>query len=157
MDYKYCYIEIYRITIIPDGRKIMEKRPFSDKSSKPTDITLKSTLKDLYPEYSSLMDTTSSFGKCWNFIKGSGWMMKVHKKNKALFYIIPLKNEFKISLTIRDEERSAFLEDDKLRMFQEIIQSAKKYREGYALVFQIIDSVSFGKFEIFIKKLIPYR
>ena len=135
----------------------MEERPFLDKVAEPTDVTLRQALGDLYIYYGCLMDITHSFFQDWNFSKTSGWILKVYQKNKALFYLIPLKNEFKISLAIRDNERDAFLDDDELKMFHERISSAKKYREGYALLFQVNGDDEYKNLEIFIKKLIPLR
>lgn len=84
-------------------------------------------------------------------------MLKVHQKNKALFYLIPLKNKFKISLALRENERDAFLDDNELKIFNEILLSPMKYREGYAMVFQVNEDDEYEDFEIFIKKLILLR
>ncbi|HMK54172.1 MAG TPA: DUF3788 family protein, partial [Methanobacteriaceae archaeon] len=132
----------------------MEKRPFLDSDIKPVDSTLKSTLDNSYSYYESLMGIADSYLKDWNFSKSSGWMLKVHDKNKALFYIIPLKGEFKVSMAIRENERNAFLEDNDLEAIQGMIKSAKKYREGYALRFDIKNSEDFKIVKLLIKKLI---
>ena len=135
----------------------MEKRPFSDQSSEPTEDKLKVILNDFYPYYERLKNITNSFNQNWNFSKTSGWMFKVHKSNKALFYMIPLNNEFKISLAIRDNERNFFLDDNDFKIFHKMILSAKKYREGYSLIFRVAGRDDYNNLEFFIKKLIKLR
>lgn len=136
---------------------ILEERPFLDKALKPTEQTLQPALGETYTYYEKLMDTSSTFSKDWNFSKSSGWMLKVHDKKKALFYLIPLKNEFKISMAIRENERKASLEDIELKAIHEMIKSSRKYREGYALQFNIINDNDYKILELLIKKLIVIR
>lgn len=135
----------------------MEERPFMDKTTKPTEEELKQTLEESYILYQNLMEITDSFLKDWNFSKSSGWMLKVHDKKKALFYLIPLKGGFKISMAIRENERNAFLEDSELEIIHDIIKSSKNYREGYALRFDIKGDQDFKIQELLIKKLIAFR
>jgi len=84
-------------------------------------------------------------------------MLKVHDKNKALFYIIPLNGEFKISMAIRENERNTFLEDNELEAIHDMIKSAKKYREGCALRFEVKNNDDFKIISLLIKKLIDIR
>lgn len=135
----------------------MAERSFLDKNSKPAEDTLKSTLGATFDYYGHLADISDSFLKEWNFSKSSGWMLKVHTKKKALFYLIPLKNEFKISMAIREDERKVFLEDNELKLIHTVIKSAKKYSEGYALRFDVKDNADFKMPELLIRKLIAIR
>jgi len=84
-------------------------------------------------------------------------MLKVHDKNKALFYIIPLNGEFKISMAIRENERNTFLEDNELKVIHGMIKSAKKYREGYTLRFEVKNNENFKIISLLIKKLVDLR
>lgn len=135
----------------------MEERPFLDKNSKPTMQTLQSALGETCTYYDKLMGTASTFSQDWNFSKSSGWMLKVHNRKKALFYLIPLKNEFVISMAIRENERKIVLDDIELKTIHEIIKSAKKYREGYALRFNIKNDADFEMPKLLIEKLIVLR
>ena len=135
----------------------MEKRPFLDRNSMPNEQMMQSTLGETCTYYENLMDITGSFSKDWNFSKSGGWMLKVHDKKKALFYLIPLKNEFIISMAIRENERKVFLGDDELKTIHGVIKSAKKYREGYALRFNIKNETDFEMPGLLIKKLIMLR
>ncbi len=134
----------------------MAERFFSDESTKPNENNLKTVLGDVYNEYKSIMEISDFFSKDWNFSKSSGWMLKVHDKKKALFYLIPLKQEFKISMAIRGSERETLVEDVELEKIHQIILSAKKYREGFVIRFSSNDE----EYETFIKlirKLIILR
>lgn len=133
------------------------KRPFISKSNKPINETLKSVLIDVYPYYEELMRITKDFNHDWNFSKSSGWMLKIHSKNKALFYLIPLENSMRISLAIRENEREVFMKDPDLEIFQNMFESARKYREGYSLVFMVTDRDVHEKFKSFLNKLILLR
>jgi hypothetical protein len=81
----------------------------------------------------------------------------VHDGKKALYYLIPLEQSFKISLTVREQEKAAFLSDKGLRQMHNQLSKAKKYPEGYALQFLIDDHTSFSELIIFIKKLTEIR
>ena len=95
----------------------MVERVFLDESKKPSAQSLKTSFGNSYNNYNDLMDITESFSKDWNFSKTSGWMLKVHNKKKALFYVIPMEKEFKISMALRDNERKLFIKDADLEMF----------------------------------------
>jgi Protein of unknown function (DUF3788) len=130
---------------------------FLDGDFKPTEDALKPVLGNVYEYYERLMNIADSFITDWNFSKRSGWMLKAYDKKKVLFYIIPLKNEFKISLAIRENERKAFLKDDELKMIHSTIKSAKQYREGFALRFNVNNDEYFEVIESLILKLIAIR
>ena len=135
----------------------MAERPFLDKSNKPTEQTIQAALGSTYIYYKKVIGLASSYLQEWTFTKSSGWMLKLYDRKKALFYLIPLKNGFKLSLTIRDDERDAFLRDGELAIMHDKISSSKKYTEGFALQFDIANKSEFQPLELFIQKLIAIR
>ena len=135
----------------------MEIRPFLDENTKPTEKALKPILGNVFEYYKRLINIADSFTMDWNFSKSSGWMLKAHNKKKALFYIIPLENEFKINMAIRENERKTFLKDDELKTIHSKIKSAKEYREGFELRFEVKDDEHFKVIESLIKKLTAIR
>jgi hypothetical protein len=137
--------------------KNMKQRPFLDKSNKPAEQSLQSSLGNAYPYYESVIDIAAAFLHEWTFSRSSGWILKVNDRKKALFYLIPLKDAFKISLTMRESERAALLRDKDLAEMLAAISSSKKYAEGFALQFVIADEKGFKSFELFIRKLITMR
>ena len=135
----------------------MEIRPFLDENTKPTEKALKPILGNVFEYYKRLINIADSFTMDWNFSKNSGWMLKAHNKKKSLFYIIPLENKFKINMAIRENERKTFLKDDELKTIHSKIKSAKEYREGFELRFEVKDDEHFKVIESLIKKLTAIR
>jgi hypothetical protein len=135
----------------------VNERPFLDKSNKPTEQNMQSALGNMFVCFKEVIDLASSYSQEWMFTKSSGWMLKIYDPKKALFYLIPLNDGFKISLAIREDEQKAFLCDDELGVMQEKISSSKKYSEGYALQFDIANKNDFQLVELFIRKLIAIR
>jgi hypothetical protein len=135
----------------------MGNKLFLDPAHKPDEKSLESVLGRVYPLYQSLLTLTGKFSRDWNFSKSGGWMLKVHGNKKALLYLIPMENEFKISMAIREKEREAFMSDPKFQSIHPLIYAAKKFVEGYALQFMITNEDDFQKFEGFLTQLISLR
>ncbi|MFZ1081668.1 MAG: DUF3788 family protein [Candidatus Kryptoniota bacterium] len=135
----------------------MEERPFSRKTLTPTEEVLKKELASVAPCYHQLMDVTKTFSKEWNYSKSGGWMQKVFDNKKALLYLIPLRNKFSLSLTVRENEREVLLNDIEIDSHKEQLAQAKKYSEGYAMRFLINNKESFLETVLFIKKIIALR
>lgn len=135
----------------------METRPFNNQSEKPTHTNLKIALGNSYKYYLELEELSKTFKREWNYSKLSGWMQKVFGNKKALYYLIPFPDSFKISLTVRENERTEFLIDETLDEIYQLLEGAKKYSEGYALQFIITDRSSFLPCGNLILKIIDKR
>ena len=103
------------------------------------------------------MKNTKTFSKEWNYSKSSGWIQKVFDNKKALLYLIPLTNQFIISMTVRENEREILLNDKEIDFHKEQLKQAKKYSEGFAMRFSVSDKESFSSSIIFIMKIIALR
>jgi hypothetical protein len=84
-------------------------------------------------------------------------MLKISDRKKALLYIVPLNAGFNISLTLRENEREVFIDDEELGSLRKMISSAKKYPEGFALQFDIAIQDDFQPVELLLIKLISLR
>ncbi len=135
----------------------MNQRPFTDKSIHPDEQLLKGALGKTYKFYVELDSLTALFKKDWNFSKASGWMQKVHDGKKALYYFIPLKGAFIISLAVREQEKDDFLTMKSLTELHDELKNAKKYSEGYALKFHVVDAASFSTCLLLIRSLVEKR
>ncbi len=135
----------------------MKERPFLDNSGKPTEQAMRAALGGAHTYYKKVIGLVNSYSQEWTFTKSSGWMLKVFDRKKALLYLIPLHDGFKISLAIRENEREAFLRDDELEIMHDRISSAKKYSEGFALQFDVANRKESQPVELFIGKLIAIR
>lgn len=132
-------------------------KTYFNKSIKPTDGDLEKILNETFQFYNELNELTRNFIKEWIFSKRSGWMLKVHDKKKALYYLIPLESSFRLSLAIRETEKKTLIQNKELIEIKEQIIAAKKYSEGFALQFTITDSTSFIPIRKFIELLIKMR
>ena len=135
----------------------MKDRPFPDKSITPTAQAIQIALGSAHAYYKKVLGLVSTYSQEWAFSKSSGWILKVYDRKKALFYLIPLNDGFKISLTIRENERHVFLLDEELGMLHDKISLSRKYPEGFSLRFDIAGKNEFQPVELFIKKLITIR
>jgi len=136
----------------------MEERYFTDKSNKPTDIALVTVLKQAYLYYTKINDLAKNCSKDWYFSKSGGWILKYFGKNKSLFYLIPLKNALKVSLTLRENEKELILNEQLLnKILLNKIENAKKFAEGYAIQIVVSLEKDYHIFEELIKKLIGLR
>ena len=135
----------------------MEERPFSDPAIAPTPASLKKVLKSTFEFYQKLMKQADGFHQEWNFSKHSGWMQKMSDNKKALFYFIPLEDSYRISLTVREQEREQLLKNNSMKTMHPMLQAAKKYPEGYALFFTILTPEDANDCLLLIGQLISMR
>ena len=136
----------------------MSERPFLDPGDRPNDPDLLAgALGDATPCWFRLLGIAAGFGAEWSCTAGGGWMLKVFDRKKALLYLVPLREAFKVSLTIREPERTAFLEDESLAPLHDRIRDAKRHPEGYALYFEVAGVTDTRPLETFIGKLVAAR
>jgi hypothetical protein len=132
-------------------------RPFVDPSIEPTDEAVESTLGASSGHYRSILRLCPGFGRAWTYSKGSGWLLKVSDRQKALVYLIPLREAFKANLTIREAERDAFLADPAFAALQPQLTGARKLPEGFALYFDVDASSDAAPLLALIEKLVAAR
>ncbi len=135
----------------------MADRPFVDKTTKPDLESLSKVMGDVFQYYEKLNELTTNFKHTWNYSKGSGWLEKVENKKKALFYLIPLNDSFKISMAIRENEREFIVNDNSLSVYKKIVNEAKKYSEGYNIQFDVANNDEFDIAKQFIEIIIKLR
>jgi len=135
----------------------MYEGPFAEKSAKPTEAALKKALGKSFPVYLEATSLAAGFKQDWNHSKGSGWMLKVHDRKKALYYLTPFRGSLMIGMAIREREWEAFLEDEELVMIHDLLLGAKKYSEGYAVRFTIANQADYKPCGALIGKLIEKR
>jgi hypothetical protein len=133
------------------------ERPFMDRGHRPDDPELAEALADAFPSWSSLVAIAAGFAAEWSFAGRSGWLLKISDRGKALLYLVPLRSAFRASLTIREAERVGFLADPDLAAIHDQIRDARRYPEGYALLFDIDAGSKAGTVESFLGKLVAVR
>jgi len=135
----------------------MEEHIFTDKLHEPTVHDIQNALGEVSTLAGTLLDISAAYSKVWTYTKSSGWMLKVCDRKKALFYLIPFENAFAVSMAVRESERETFLQDAELEKINDLLLSAKKFSEGYAIRFHIANAGEFGIVKLFIQKLIKIR
>ena len=135
----------------------MEIRPFLEKDQPPKLESLQQVLKKAYAYYLDICRLATAFSQEWSYSKGSGWMLKVYKRQKALFYLIPLAELLRISMAIREEEKIRMLEDPALESYWPMLRQAKSFSEGFQLQFFVSDNQSWENFRAFITQLLVMR
>lgn len=135
----------------------MADRPFLAQSNKPNDESLQAALGPAYADYRAILGHATAFAQDWTFTRTDGWVLKIHDRKKALLYLIPLNQGFRMSMAIREKEREALLQDPGLASVHEAISSARKYPEGFALAFEVDGQSAIGPAELLITKLIAER
>ena len=136
---------------------MVSERPFLDPGRRPEPEELVEVLGDATPFWFRLLGIAAGFRVEWGFTGTGGWMLKVFDRTKALLYLVPLLGAFKVSLTIRETERAAFLEDESLALPRNQIRGAKRYPEGYALYFEVAGGTDIRPLETLIGKLVAVR
>jgi hypothetical protein len=111
---------------------------FHSKASFPDDLSLKKALATVYPAYKKLLTLIEAYPREWKFYGPKiGWQLKVTKKGKALFYLIPQNGLFRLGFAVRDKEKEVLLNSKLPIKAKEELAIAKRYPEGYPLKLQV--------------------
>jgi hypothetical protein len=107
---------------------------FTRKDAAPDDSALKRALGAVHPAYKEILTMIESYAREWKFYGARlGWQLKVSQKGKALFYLIPLDNSFRLGFAVRDKEKEVLLTLKLPAKVKEELAEAKRYPEGYPL------------------------
>jgi hypothetical protein len=132
-------------------------RAFTDPGQEPTLEAVESTMADLGPRFRSLLRRTRGLSSVWTFSKGSGWLLKIQDRRKALCYVIPHDGGFVIRGTVREPEREALSQADGLEPMRTELESARKYPEGYLVQMDVFDHDRADLLDRFIDELMKLR
>ena len=135
----------------------MSERPFLGKAQKPDAAALEVALGPAFAFYRDLTDLCDGFKQEWLHSKGSGWMLKVADGKKALCYVIPLEDTFRVSMAIRESERAALLESEHMADYWALLTSARKFAEGYSVAFDVTADPSYEHCKGFVCRIMEER
>jgi|BarGraNGADG00312_1021997.scaffolds.fasta_scaffold44726_2 Protein of unknown function (DUF3788) len=135
----------------------MTERPFLGKDQKPDAAALEVTLGPAFVFYRDLTGLCDAFKREWAHTKGSGWMLKVSDGKKALCFVIPLEDSFRVSMAIRESEHSALLESADMADYRDLLASARKFAEGYSVVFDVATDPAYEHCSRFVCRIIEVR
>ena len=135
----------------------MKRRLFIDSSVTPTEALLRKQLGTAIDYYTTILGVSGAYRKQWQFSRGNGWILRVDDMRKALYYLIAFDEGVEISLTVRDEERAAFLESKECEKVYPQLEAGTRYSEGYALRFEIESTEQCKSVVQFIEELMKVR
>jgi hypothetical protein len=111
---------------------------FNRKETIPDDLKLKEALGTLFPAYKELLMLIESYEHEWKFYGSKiGWQFKVRHKGKALFYLTPQAESFRLGFAVRDKEKEVLLSSKLPAKAKAELAAAKRYPEGWPLRMQV--------------------
>jgi hypothetical protein len=135
----------------------MKKRLFTDADVTPTEALLRKQLGKAMDYYMAVVSKSGDYRKQWHYSRGNGWILKVDDMHKALYYLIAFDEGIEISLTVRDGERAAFLQNKEFDALRPQFEKATKYSEGYALRFEVESAEECKSVTKFLSELMAVR
>jgi hypothetical protein len=135
----------------------MKKRLFTDINTTPSEALLRKHLGSAMQYYTTIMDISGEYRKQWQYNRGNGWIQRVDDMRRTLFYLIAFEEGVEISLSVRDEERTAFLTNKECANVFPQIADGVKYSEGYALRFEVESSEECKAVTRFLSELMKLR
>ncbi|HEY6951642.1 MAG TPA: DUF3788 family protein [Bacteroidota bacterium] len=128
------------------------------KPAAPTDAKLKRMLGDRFAEYQSLLKLTAPCPHEWMFYGPKyGWKIKFVGKEKVLLYFTPRENSFSVGFAVRDAEREALMNSELPSATKEKLGSAKRFPEGYPLLFGVSRKSDMSPVRLVIETLMSMR
>jgi len=135
----------------------VSERPFLEKAQKPGIAALEVALGPAFAFYRDLTDLCDGLRQEWVHTEGSGWMLKVADGKKALCYVLPLEDSFRVSMAIRESERAALLESEDMADYGALLTSARRFAEGYSVAFDVTGGSSYDQCRGFVCRIMEER
>jgi hypothetical protein len=134
------------------------KIAFNSKGAAPREAALERELGPTYPLYEEILRLAGGLPHEWKFYGPKhGWQFKVQQKGKALFYLLPLVNSFRLGFAVRERERDVLLKSKLPAKMKEELRAAKKYGEGYPVRLDVAKAADLGPVRTVIKILLSLR
>ena len=114
---------------------------FTDKLCPPEDCAVEEVLGRLYPHYLVLRSLCHDFMQEWRFPgKKYGWVLKVERKRKAVFWLTPLQNAYRIGFIVRLGEQEPLLEQIQPGVVRSALEHPTVYPEGLGFSLTVAES-----------------
>lgn len=112
---------------------------FPDEKRKPAESDLKNILGRAYAPLGKVLDR---FGAAhpevaseWKYSPRAGWHLICSRKQRRLFYLVPTRGNFRLSLILGGKAIAALQEGPFAREIPALLKEAKRYPEGTAFSF----------------------
>jgi len=114
---------------------------FTDKELVPNDECLKVSLGATYEFWQTLVNYVHSvYPKTieeWNFSKSAGWNFRLKDKKRAIIYLLPRANYFKVALVFGQKATDEVLKSGVSIAIKTELESAKAYAEGRGIQIEV--------------------
>jgi hypothetical protein len=129
-----------------------------ESKKRPDDSALKRSLGSTYAAYQELLTLASSFSHEWKYYGSKhGWQLKITDRKKALLWLTPLENSFRVAFAVRETERESLLQSNLPSAAKEELMSARRYPEGYPLRITVSRETDFNAVRLVVRSLTSMR
>jgi len=120
----------------------MYQSVFVEREVEPDLELLKKVLGKSFPLLQQIRENLNqAFGEIveeWKYYgKKSGWLLKMFKKKRNLFFFIPMQDFFVVSFVFGDKAVAQILETDISDEIKSTLRNARKYAEGRGLPIEV--------------------
>ncbi len=123
----------------------MDTSIFMDKSLLPNDSLLKSAIGESYTLWSQVrnfvLEKYPGAKEEWNFPgKKYGWSFRIKDKKRAIIYLLPRENYFKVAFVFGQKATGQIMEDSIDQEIKTKLSNAKVYAEGRGIRIDVNES-----------------
>lgn len=112
---------------------------FPDPQQAPADDQLKSVLGPAFRPLDAVLAAVTQLCPdatvAWQFSKQAGWYRVALRKKRRLFYLVPKRGDFRLSLILGGRAIASLKEGPQSRAVVRLLKTAKRYPEGTAFEF----------------------
>jgi hypothetical protein len=116
---------------------------FTDKELVPNNESLKISLGTTYEIWQTFVNYVHSVHpktiEEWNFSKSAGWNFRLKDKKRAIIYLLPRANYFKVVLVFGQKATDEVLKSGVSVEIKTELESAKAYAEGRSINIEVKD------------------
>ena len=118
---------------------------FTDKTVEPTQKDLQKELGSLYPLWEQIAESVREKypnpKEEWNYPgKKYGWSFRLKDKKRAIIYLLPRKNFFKVAFVFGQKATDQIMASNITQVIKEDLANAKKYVEGRGVSIEVHNS-----------------
>lgn len=112
---------------------------FPDANQAPVDAQLKPALGAAFQPLGEVFAAAAKLcpdaTAAWQFSKQAGWYRVALRKKRRLFYLVPKRGDFRLSLILGGKAIASLKDSPQSRAVVRLLKTAKRYPEGTAFEF----------------------
>ena len=112
---------------------------FPDEKEQPTESDLPGALGQAFIPFAKVLESLRAehpdVAPEWKYSTRSGWHLIYNRKKRRIFYLIPTRGDFRLSLILGDKAVAALQAGPCTKQMPALLKDAKRYPEGTAFNF----------------------